>query len=530
MIKTLLSLRLKALFAGMTVQGRQKKKRGIGMVILFVVLYLYVGAVALGMMGVTFYSLAEPYHSMGLDWLYFAMSGLMALGFSVIGSVFTTQSQLFDAKDNALLLSMPIPPRLILLSRVIPLLGLNMVFSCIVILPATVVYAYFIRCSFALIVGQLISLVAVSLLAQAIGCLLGWLLHLLLSKINKSVASLVYMIAFLVPYFYLVSKANEIMTSMITQGQTIADTVSWIWPIYALGKGSAGQLLYSLGSLVLCAICFTAAYAVLSATFLKSATSVSAGRKRRKLDLSRGSSASPANAIFSKELRKFLNTPVYLTNMGLGLVMTLALAVAGIWFRKDLMPLLEALQLQKYAALLVCGIVAYLGCMTAISCPSVSLEGKNLWILKSMPISSKGILLAKLGLHNRLAIPVNALAGLILSVGYGCSLPEILLCVLFCGISALLYGLIGMNAGLKWAKLDYISEAYPCKQSMAVMVAMFGSMGIPMALALLYIFVLRDHLSPMVYLIACTAALALACFGLYKLLTSWGAKKWESLV
>ena len=529
MIKTLLSLRLRALFAGMTAQSRQKKKRGIGMVILFVVLYLYVGAVALGMMGVMFYSLAEPYHSMGLDWLYFAMSALMALGFSVIGSVFTTQSQLYDAKDNALLLSMPIPPRLILLSRVIPLLGLNMVFSCIVILPATVVYAYCVKLSFALIAGQLICLLAVTVLAQAIGCVLGWLLHLLLSKVNKSVASLIYMVAFLVPYFYIVSKANEIMTSMVTQGQAIADTVSWIWPIYALGKGSAGSLLYSLGSLALCAICFAMAYAVLSATFLKSATSVSAGRKRRKLDLSQGAISSPTNAIVSKELRKFLNTPVYLTNMGLGLVMTLALAVAGIWFRKDLMPLLEALQFQKYAALLVCGIVAYLSCMTAISCPSVSLEGKNLWILKSMPISSKRILLAKLSLHNRLAIPVNVLAGLILSVGYGCSLPDILLCVLFCGISALLYGLIGMNAGLKWAKLDYISEAYPCKQSVAVMVSMFGSMGIPMALGLLYIFVLADHLAPTVYLSICTAALALACFGLYKLLTGWGARKWESL-
>lgn len=529
MIKTLLSLRLRALFAGMTAQGRQKNKRGIGTVILFVVLYLYVAAVALGMMGVMFYALAEPYHSMGLDWLYFAMAALMALGFSVIGSVFTTQSQLYDAKDNALLLSMPIPPRLILLSRVLPLLGLNMVFSCIVILPATVVYAYCIKFSFALIVGQLISLLAVTVLAQAIGCLLGWLLHLLLSKVNKSVASLVYMIAFLVPYFYLTSKANEIMTSMITQGQAIADTLSWIWPIYALGKGSAGELLYSLGSLALCVICFGIAYAVLSATFLKAATSVSAGRKRRKLDLSRSSTATPANAIFSKELRKFLNTPVYLTNMGLGLIMTLALAVTGIWLRKDLQPLVELLGLGEYTVLLVCGIVAYLGCMTAISCPSVSLEGKNLWILKSMPISSKNILLAKLGLHNRLAIPVNALAGLTLSIGYGCSVVEILLCTLFCGLTALLYGLIGMNAGLKWAKLDYISEAYPCKQSIAVMVAMFGSMGVPMALALLYIFVLRDHLSPMVYLISCTAALAAASYGLYKLLTTWGAKKWESL-
>lgn len=529
MIRTLLSIRLRALLAGMTAQARKKNRRSTGTLLLLAVLYLYVAAAALGMMGLLFYSLAEPYHQLGLDWLYFAMAALLALGLSVIGSVFTTQSQLYDARDNALLLSMPIPPRLILLSRVLPLLGVNLIFSGIVILPATVVYGWRVGCSFPMIAGQLICALAVTVLAQAIGCVLGWLLHLLLSRVNKSVASIVYMAAFLGPYFYLTSRANALLTSMITQGKSIADKLSWIWPIRALGKGSAGALLYSLGGLAVCCICFAAAYAVLSATFLKTAASVSAGRRRQRLDLRRGAAATPKNAIIAKELRKFLNTPVYLTNMGLGLVMVPAMAIAGIWFRGDLLSYARLLGLDEYKALLICGVVAYTGSMAAVSCPSVSLEGRNLWILKSMPISSKDILLAKLGLHNRLTVPVCALAGLILCAVYGCGIAQTLLCAVFCGLTALLYGLIGMNAGLKWAKLDYISEAYPCKQSVAVLVAMFGSMGVPLALTLLYSFVLMEHMSPTVYLIACTAALAAAVCALYKLLTGWGARKWESL-
>lgn len=530
MIGKLLSIRFRALFAGMTAQARKRNKRSIGMVILFTVLYLYVFAVALGMMSLLFYSLAEPYHMLGQDPLYFAMAALMGLGFSVIGSVFTTQSQLYEAKDNALLLSMPIPPGTVLLSRMIPLLALNMLFAGIVILPATVVYAIYIECSFALIAGQLLSLLAVTALSQAIACLLGWLMHLLLSKLNKSATSMVYMIAFLGGYFYIYSKASSIMNAMLTDSQAIADTLSWVWPIWALGKGSAGQLLYSLGSLTLCAACFAGVYAVLSATFLKTATATSSGRSRRKLDLSRVGSASPKNAIVTKELRKFLGTPVYLTNMGLGLVMVAALTIAGIWFRKDIAPFVQLLQLQEYTALILCAIVFYVSSTICISCPSVSLEGKNIWILKAMPISSKDILIAKLALHNRLSIPVTALAGLVLSTAYGCTAAEILLCTLACALISLLMGLIGMNAGLKWAKLDYISEAYPCKQSMALVVTMFGSMGIPLLLALLYIFVLIDHIHPTLYLTACTAALALACFGLYKLLTGWGARRWENLL
>ena len=48
---------------------------------------------------------------MGLTWLYFAMAGTAALALSMLGSVFMTQAQLYDAKDNERLLSMPIPPK-----------------------------------------------------------------------------------------------------------------------------------------------------------------------------------------------------------------------------------------------------------------------------------------------------------------------------------------------------------------------------------------------------------------------------------
>ena len=57
------------------------------------------------------------------------MAGIMALALAVFGSVFMTQTQLYDAKDNELLLSMPIRPLHILMSRMAVLLVLTGVFS-----------------------------------------------------------------------------------------------------------------------------------------------------------------------------------------------------------------------------------------------------------------------------------------------------------------------------------------------------------------------------------------------------------------
>ena len=46
-----------------------------------------------------------------MGWLYFAIMGLMAILLGAFGSVFNTYSGLYLAKDNDLLLSMPIPVR-----------------------------------------------------------------------------------------------------------------------------------------------------------------------------------------------------------------------------------------------------------------------------------------------------------------------------------------------------------------------------------------------------------------------------------
>ena len=531
MIRTLVSLRFRALFTGLIVQRQKKNKSSKGTVILFAFLFLYVFAVVAGMMGFTFYSLAQPYHMLGLDWLYFSMAGLMGLGFAVLGSVFTTQNQLYDAKDNPLLLSMPIPPRIILLSRMIPLLAMNLLFGGLVIVPATVVYAIFVEFSIVGLLLQLLCLAGIAVLAQAISCLLGWLLHLLLSKLNKSLASVLYLVVFLGIYFYVYSQAGEILTAIVMESQQIASILSkWVWPLYAMGMGcleNGGLLLAFLG---ICAVCFAAVYAILSATFLRSATMSSVSRKRQKLNLKTSKTAPPVNAIVGKELRKFLGSPVYLTNLGVGLLMAAALTVAGVIFREDLLSAFSMIPgFTDLIPLLICAVLSFLISTMYISAPSVSLEGKNIWILKSLPVSGKDILNAKLLFHCRMTVPLCGICGFVLALAYGCSIPDILLCAAFPMLLVMTNGLIGMVFGLQWARLDYINDAYPCKQSAAVAFTMFGMMGLPAILGLIYGFLLVDHLSPSFFLALISLILAAVNYGLYRLLITWGVRKWEAL-
>ena len=534
MMKALLAVRLRAMLAGLMQQSRQKKKKSKGMIVLFAVLYIYLAVVLVGMMCMLFGQLANPYHALGLDWLYFSMASLMALGFSIFGGVFTTQNQLYDAKDNDLLLSMPIRPGMILLSRMIPLLALNLLVVALVMLPASVMYAILVQFSFLYFLIQLLGIIAVCFLSQSICCLLGWGLHWLLSKVNKSLASLLYMVMFLGLYFGIYSQAGNIMNSMAAEGAAIASVLrSWVWPLYAMGRGCSTDAGYFLIFAAICAAAFGLVCLLLSKTFLKAATFRRSSRIR-KLNPNQAKTASPTDAIVFKEWRHFLGSPVYLTNMGLGILLTAALAAAGVSLRGKVLEMLgtfEALGLniRGYFPLIICGLLAFLACMMFISAPSVSLEGKNLWILKSMPLSGWQILSAKLKFHCLLTVPVILAAGLALSAAYGCGIGEVLLCMLVPGLLAVLCGLVGMVFGLKWARLEWLNEAYPVKQGAAAGITMFVMMAVPMTLGICYFLLEGFGITPALFLALTAVLLGTVCFGLYRLLKGWGVRKWESL-
>ena len=272
MIKALIRVRFRALFAALFQQSRRKRRQSKGMAVLFAILFIYVAFVFFGLFTIMFQQLVEPYHALGLDWLYFATAGLTGLAFSILGSVFATQSQLYDAKDNDLLLSMPIRPRLILFSRMVPLLALNLLFSAMSMVPAGVIYGANVGFAPGGFVAYLLSTLALPFLAQAITCLLGWLLHQLLQRMNKSLASALYLLVFMAVYFYVYTQASQLLNAMASNGEAMANALrSWAWPLYAMGQGCTGGLPFLAGFLAVTAAAFGLVYWFLSVTFMHSA-------------------------------------------------------------------------------------------------------------------------------------------------------------------------------------------------------------------------------------------------------------------
>jgi len=125
MLKSLLRVRFAALLAAFTGQSRKRGRQTKGKAAGYAILMLYCFCAFVFLFYTSFSQLAAAFFPAGLGWLYFAMFAIMAFALMFIGSVFTAKSQLFEAKDNELLLSMPVPPGMILLSRMAALLAMH---------------------------------------------------------------------------------------------------------------------------------------------------------------------------------------------------------------------------------------------------------------------------------------------------------------------------------------------------------------------------------------------------------------------
>ena len=66
--------------------------------------------------------------------------GLLAVLLGAFGSVFNTYSGLYLAKDNDLLLSLPIPVRTVIASRLLGVYLMGLMYSAVVSVPAVIVY------------------------------------------------------------------------------------------------------------------------------------------------------------------------------------------------------------------------------------------------------------------------------------------------------------------------------------------------------------------------------------------------------
>ena len=528
MLKTLIKKQLLELNKSFFVDRKTGKGKSARSATFSIVLFILLMIFAIGGMFCYMSYSMRPLIAYGMSWLYFAIMGATAALFGVFGSVFNTYSSLYDAKDNDLLLSMPIPVRDIMAARLIGVYLMGLMYSGVVVIPAVGVYFITAHPGISGITAVIMA-VMVTVLVLILSCILGWVVAKIAVKLkNKSIITVIVSIAFLGGYYYVYFRANEIITGIVANSAAVAAKVrTSAYLLYIFGKAFAGDVLPTIIiSLIILAL-LAATWLIMSRTFLKLVTSSGKTAKtvyKEKTVKQQGTD----RALLRREINHFLSSPSYMLNCSLGALFMIAVAVFSLiksdWFIGVVTRMDE--DLLEYAPTFACLLLCLLSSMNILTAPAISLEGKSLWIARSLPVTSWQILRAKLKLH----MLFTAVPALICSICFCIALkPELLTAaVMIIALAVAVAGYAGLRVNIRMPNLTWSSESGAVKQSLGIMLAM--CLGWAYIIVLIAVYLFAVQVLPNVFaLMIATAVIAIITVISFSRLKRKGAKRFETL-
>ncbi|HIU33156.1 MAG TPA: hypothetical protein IAB02_01205 [Candidatus Pullichristensenella excrementigallinarum] len=488
------------------------------------------GVGALGLIGLYEYFLALGLNALGMLGIFPEMLVSVAALTTLVTTVFKAPDALYKMRDFDLILSLPVSEKTVALARVIKIYSLNLLFTLGVLIPGGVLYGIFAKPDVQFYLAYALCMALSPMVPMVLGAIIGAALHLAGAGLKGAkyaglALSFVALIGLMVGSFYLsFQSADAAMLTDMAGG--IGRTLSRIYPLADLYHGAvveadpaalAGYAAISLACFLLAAVAFGQGFVRLN-TFLNARHQAGNFRIRAQ-------KASPARrALLRREFARYFACNIYVLNTAFGLILAVLLSVALAIFWKKIFPVvfLYVGLGNPIAVLAAFGLALFVGmsCTTGVS---VSLEGKNLWILKTLPVSPMDWMLAKIRMNLWLSIPCaligSTIVALVIRPGLGAAIVLFALPI----SSAAFVAVFGLVVNLKVHRFDWVSEMRVVKQSLGAMLPVFLMMLVEMGGGYLAM-----EVSSMEHLLVpfCLIAALLLSTGILLFLLKSKAEKW----
>ncbi|MCQ2082252.1 MAG: hypothetical protein MJZ11_11390 [Lachnospiraceae bacterium] len=441
----------------------------VGFGILYLFLIILVGAQSIGF---------------ALIGMYNAIPELCALVISIIAFFFTlikAGGYLFGFKEYDMLMSMPFSVKDIVASKFL--------YMYLKTLP------WFVSVSIAMLIGfavggsiNIISIIlwlVLSLIVPIIPMVLASLISFLAVKIgagrkHKQVVQAFLTIVILLPIMF----SNYFMNHF-TENKSLQDiseiTSGYIGKIsgyYPPAKWFEKSIMDKDIVSILLLICITIVifelfFSLVAKYFKQINTNLKNGVKSKKATSLEIKKKSMVVSIAYKEFKRLTGSSIYLTNIFIGQVISVIAGVAVLIIGLDraVEVVLEGAPLNKEMLIPAIPFVTYLFVgMVASTCCSPSLEGKNYWIIKSMPIDPLADCKGKMLFNMFLSAPFGIFFVLCIDISGKFSAVTILLGIIAVTAMCMFSTTYGLVCGLKHRKLDWDNEVEVVKQGRAVLV------------------------------------------------------------
>lgn len=519
MVKALFRKQMLEVFDVMFRHGRNQRQRTyIGTVIsvaaLVFVLYI-LGRLLYNIADVT----CELFVPTEYGWCYFAVVGILATVLGVLSSVFTVHSTVYQAKDNELLLSMPIPSGMILGMRLFSSYVICFVFEAVSILPFYLVYWKTYHPGALPILLDLLTLIIFPVLALVISCALGWVLALLNSRLPKRIRNIInFIVSFVFVVYFLniciqASSYMQVLQNGAAKGSIGMQIATY--PFVCMGKAALGSIAPFGILLVILFVLAVLVYLLLGKSFRSLSSMKNQGRTRTYQEKSlRASSLN--SALLKKEFRRYMSNSSYFMSSSIGSILLLLTFVLMIWNYDKLQSSIHQLQVFDNEIPVVTGII--IACImigiNTISASSISVEGKNLWLMRSLPVSEGALINSKILLHLILTVVPQLMCSVVLAVLVKGVAVHSVLVVLVPLLFAVFTAELGMMLNILFPKLDWVSESNAVRRNTSTRLSVLISWATVLVATIVFRH-LPETTDVIHYLYVLTGLLVVMIIGLY---------------
>ena len=405
-------------------------------------------------------------------------------------TLFKAGPVLFAAGDYDMLTALPVRPFSIIVSRLLHMYVSSLMLSLLTMVPSCLLYGWMAGPSPWFYAAAAISVLFVPLVPLTAASLLGTLIMAAGSRVkHKNILiiflSLVCTIGVLALSLLFSFRAEDMnmadMAGMIKLG---VDQVNRIYPLagmYTAGivggniAAIAGFPAISLGVFLLFSALVQWKYVSIS-----SALHSHAAKKNYRMQAQKKSSL--LKALYIKEIKRYFASNIYVLNTLIGYILMVAIAVmlafTGIDKLEGYLTMSggESLTLPFPLGNLVPFLLSLMLMMGSTTASSISMEGKQWWIPKSLPIPARTILDSKMLVGLSLMLPAVLISGAVLVISGQTGDVNPVWLFLVPGAYACFSVVFGITVNLKMPVFNWDNETTVVKQSGATMTAVLGGM------------------------------------------------------
>ncbi|MBB2184155.1 hypothetical protein H0486_14845 [Lachnospiraceae bacterium MD1] len=520
-VMRLVSVQLWALLGDMlSISNKQKKRPRLLCIVLLLFLAL-LGFVSFA------YSFAigsglQLFHSLEL------LPAIMMTATSLV-ALFTTMLKIkgtvFGFRDYDMVMSLPVSTAGIVASRLLLLYSVNLIFTIVIMLPMMVAFGILAKPGAMFYLLGFVMLLFIPMLPIVIASVFGTVIAYITTKFRHSnffsiLFSLLLFIAIIVSPILLGNEGEK----LVDISREMTNKVDRLYPLVRLYRSA--MIEYDITAFALFLLISLFAFLIYSIIvkyiFKRVNTLIMTGKYRSNYRLGELKTYSPFKALFIKELKRYFSSTLYVLNTGFGMVI-LTLGAIAMGF-VDIEKIIDVSQMGMPVGEFVPVFILFCIMMSSTSMASISLEGSNLWIVKSIPVSPITIYHSKIAVNLTILAPAvvdTIIIGLLLKLKW----TLILIMLLVTIVSSIFIALYGLLMNLLLPNFKWNNEANVVKQSAASLVVVFSGMAVVGILAVLLMIFQSFTLTYIIYSVIMASADAF----LYWLIHTYGTRRFYYL-